>query len=104
MEDAKATIRQLLTETKAFLAREAPPSDEEFDRLFDDVRQLSREQMLSPAGTRAWQQRRRLDAAIRGIILTPQSATIRQLRRELADTEISSSTQDIIHWFRHLLG
>lgn len=82
----------------------APSNDEEFDTLFDDMRFLSREQMLSPTGTRAWLQRRRLDAAIREIILNPQSATVRQLRRELADAEISSLPQDIVHWFGHLLG
>jgi hypothetical protein len=78
-------------------------NDADFDALFDDVQQLSRDQILSPSGTRAWLHRRRLDTAIRGIISNPQSSTIRQLRRELAAAEVAAPAQEIAQWFRRLL-
>jgi hypothetical protein len=75
-------------------------SDEEFDALFAQVWQLSRESMTAPAGVRTWLHQRRLDAAIREHVLTPSSATIRQLRKALAEAEIAASPQDLAQWFR----
>jgi hypothetical protein len=75
-------------------------SDAEFDALFDQVWQLSRESMTTPTGVRTWLNQRRLDTALRHILLNPSSAIIKQLRRTLASSDIQASPQDLAQWFR----
>src|SRR5215210_1960780 len=52
-------------------------SDDEFDILFEQLWQLSRESMTTE-GSRAWLNQLRLDSAVREIMLNPGSSTIRQ--------------------------
>ncbi|MDQ3695610.1 MAG: DUF5655 domain-containing protein [Chloroflexota bacterium] len=79
-------------------------TDEEFDALFGQIWQLSRESMTEPKGVRTWLNQRRLDAALRTVLLDPNSATIRHLRRVLSDQEIAAGAQDLAQWFRSHLG
>ena len=79
-------------------------NDEEYDALFQQVWQLSRESMTTPTGVRTWLNQRRLDTALRGILLNPASPTVRQLRKVLADSEINATAQDLVQWFRSHLG
>jgi hypothetical protein len=79
-------------------------SDEEFAPLFSQVWQLSRQSMTTPTGVRTWLHQRRLDAAIRALLLDPASPSVRQLRKSLADAEIAATPQDIVQWFRTHLG
>src|SRR5688572_14637340 len=69
-------------------------SDAEYDALFDQVWQLSRESMTTPAGVRTWLNQRRVDTALRSILLNPSSATIRNLRRSLSDADIRATPQE----------
>lgn len=75
-------------------------TDEEFDALFGQIWQLSRESMTKPRGVRTWLNQRRLDTALRGVLLDPSSATIRHLRRILSDQDISANSQEVAQWFR----
>jgi len=79
-------------------------SDAEFDALFAQVWQLSRESMTTPRGVRTWLNQRRLDTALRAILLDAGSPTIRYLRKALAEAEISATSQDLAQWFRSHLG
>ena len=75
-------------------------SEAEFDALFSQLWQLSRESMTTPSGVRSWLNQRRLDAALRAIVLDPSSPTVRQLRTALSNSEISATSQDVAQWFR----
>jgi hypothetical protein len=75
-------------------------NESEFDALFGQIWQLSRESMTKPSGVRSWLNQRRLDTALRTILLDSSSATNRQLRKALSDTEISVTPQDLVTWFR----
>lgn len=75
-------------------------SDGEFDALFAQVWQLSRESMTTPAGVRSWLNQRRLDAALRAALLDPASPSLKLLRREVARAEVALSTHDLAAWFR----
>jgi len=75
-------------------------SDAEFDSLFAQVWQLSRESMTTPAGVRSWLTQRRLDAALRSALLDPASPALKLLRREVARAEVAASTHDLAAWFR----
>ncbi len=79
-------------------------SDEEFDALFRQLWQLSRESMTTPTGVRTWLRQRRLDATVRGVLLDPDSPTIRHLRRALAEAEVAATAQELVQWFRAHLG
>ena len=59
---------------------------------------------IGRAGVRTWLNQRRLDAALRAILLDPGSATIRHLRKALADDEIAATPQELAQWFRSHLG
>lgn len=74
-------------------------NDDEFDILFEQLWQLSRESMTTE-GSRAWLNQLRLDSAVREIMLNPGSSTIRQLRRALSDAEVNASAQELVQWFR----
>ena len=55
-------------------------TDAEFDALFSQIWQLSRASMTTPSGVRTWLNQRRLDTALRAILLDSSSPAIRQLR------------------------
>lgn len=79
-------------------------TDFEFEQLFDQIWQLSRERMMQPAGVRSWLNQRRLDTALRELMTNPSSSTLRHVRKELSEREIAASSQEVSHWFRtHLL-
>jgi len=75
-------------------------SELEFDGLFSQIWQLSRDSMTKPSGVRTWLNQRRLDSNLRTILLDPSSPTIRQLRKALSDAEIDATHQDVTQWFR----
>ncbi len=79
-------------------------SDAEFDALFGQLWQLSRESMTTPSGVRTWLNQRRMDAALRAILLDPGSSTVRQLRTALTNAEINATSQDVTQWFRSHLS
>ena len=79
-------------------------SDAEFDALFAQVWQLSRESMTRPAGVRTWLNQRRLDTALRAVLLDPASPAIKHLRRALGEAEVTATAQDVVQWFRGHLG
>ncbi len=79
-------------------------SDAEFDALFGQVWQLSRQSMTTPSGVRTWLNQRRLDTALRDVLLDAGSPTIRYLRRALAERDINATAQDVAQWFRSHLG
>lgn len=75
-------------------------TDEEFDALFGQIWQLSRESMTKPKGIRTWLNQLRLDTALRSVLLDPSSSTNRYLRRFLSDQDISANSQEVAQWFR----
>lgn len=75
-------------------------NEAEYDALFGQVWQLSRDSMTEPTGIRAWLNQRRVDAALRDILLNPGSSTLRHLRRALSKDEISVTPQELAQWFR----
>lgn len=79
-------------------------SDEEFDALYQQVSQLSRENMTTPTGVRNWLNQRRMDATLRGILFNPSSPITKQLRKSLDQAEIKATPQDVVQWFRSHLG
>lgn len=79
-------------------------NDEEFDALFLQLWQLSRQSMTTPTGVRSWLNQRRMDATLRGILFDPSSPATRQLRKALQQAEITATPQDIVQWFRGHLG
>lgn len=79
-------------------------SDEEFDALYQQLSQLSRENMTTPTGVRNWLNQRRMDATLRGIVFDPTSSINKQLRKGLDQAEIKATPQDIVQWFRSHLG
>lgn len=79
-------------------------NDEEFDVLFQQLWQLSRES-ITTASVRTWLNQLRLDKAVREAVLNPGSSTIRHLGRILGDGEVHASPQELVQWFRtHLMS
>lgn len=79
-------------------------TDAEYAALFENLWQLSRESMTTSTGVRTWLNQRRLDKALRDILLNPGSPSIKQLRRILSASDISATPQDITQWVRSHLG
>jgi RAMA domain-containing protein/uncharacterized protein DUF5655 len=79
-------------------------NEDEFDALFQQLWQLSRESMTTPTGVRSWLNQRRMDATLRSVLLDPSSAVTRQLRKALSDADIRATHQDVAQWFRSHLG
>ena len=75
-------------------------SDAEFDALFDQLWLLSRESMTTPAGVRTWLEQRRMDQALRAVLLNPASPIIKALQEQLADRDVKAVGEDIVAWFR----
>jgi hypothetical protein len=59
-------------------------SDEEFEVLFAQLWLLSKTSLSSPTMITSWMEQRRLDQALRTILLNPHSATIKALLAELS--------------------
>lgn len=78
-------------------------SDDEFDILFDMLFRLSRRSLTS-ADARQWLNRKRLDAAMRDMLLDQQSAVVRLIRRNLNDLDIKATPSDITHWVHETLS
>lgn len=78
--------------------------DEEFEVLFDQIRQLSRERLSTPAGAKTWLNQRRLDAALRSILHDSGSIFLLQLQEALRDSELTVSAPELAQWFRNHLG
>lgn len=74
-------------------------SDEEFETLFSQLWQMSRESMTTPGGVRTWLNQLRLDATLRAIVTDPGSPVVRQLRTALTNAEIRATSQDVVQWF-----
>ncbi len=79
-------------------------SDDEFNAVFAQLWQLSREQMTTPSGVRSWMHQRRMDATLREVLVNPGSSVIRQLEEVLLDAEIQATSQDLTQWFNALLA
>lgn len=78
-------------------------SDEEFEVLFEQLWQLSRESIKSPS-IRDWLHQVRLDKAVRDAVLNPSSSVVKLLEQELAAADIRTSPQELVQWFRTHLG
>ncbi|ACZ39690.1 protein of unknown function DUF450 [Sphaerobacter thermophilus DSM 20745] len=78
-------------------------SDEEFEVLFEQLWQLSRESIKSPS-IRDWLHQVRLDKAVRDAVLNPSSPVVKLLEQELAAVDIRTSPQELVQWFRTHLG
>ena len=78
-------------------------SDEEFEVLFEQLWQLSRESIKSPS-IRDWLHQVRLDKAVRDAVLNPSSPVVKLLEQELAAADIRTSPQELVQWFRTHLG
>ncbi len=79
-------------------------SDEEFEGIFAQLWQLSRERMTAPSGVRSWMHQRRMDATLRQALVNPGSSVVRHLQELLADAEIPATAQDLVQWFRAMLA
>lgn len=79
-------------------------SDEEFEAIFGQLWQLSRESMTAPSGVRTWMHHLRMGALVRQLLTTADSGAIRALEAALRDAEIPATTQDLVQWFRVHLG
>jgi len=74
-------------------------SEAEFDVIFEQLWQLSRERVTHPAVMRTWLNQRRLDAALRELMTNPESAVLRYVRKALAAREVSANGEVIARWF-----
>jgi hypothetical protein len=74
-------------------------SNAEYDALFEQVWLLSRHSMTTPAGVRTWLEHRRMDQALRTVILNPTSTLIRSLRKQVQRISCSGFA---LNWFRML--
>ncbi|MEI2618408.1 MAG: hypothetical protein V9F06_12415 [Thermomicrobiales bacterium] len=74
-------------------------TDSEFDELVEQLKRLSRES-ITTANARTWLEQLRLDQSLREIMLDPNAAPIKTLRKTLADRDISATPQAITQWFR----
>ncbi|MGI8474797.1 MAG: hypothetical protein ACR2OO_00210 [Thermomicrobiales bacterium] len=79
-------------------------AESEFEHLFEQLWQLSRQRMTQPALVRSWLNQRRLDVALRELMTNPGSAVMRHVKRELADRDVAATPQEVSQWFRtHLV-
>jgi len=78
-------------------------TDEEFEALYQHVRQLSRESMTAPAGVRTWLNQRRMDETLRSVLLDQTSPAVRALRRALSNAEVKATPIEITNWVRKQL-
>lgn len=76
-------------------------NDEEFAGLFDQLWLLSKTSLASPTTINSWMEQRRLDQAIRAILLSPHSATVHSLVSELASAHsVVTQADDVLQWVR----
>lgn len=79
-------------------------SDEEYEAVFAQLWQLSRESMTAPTGLRTWMHQQRMDALVRRLLTAPDSSAIATLLDALGEAEIAATPQDLVQWFRVHLG
>lgn len=79
-------------------------SAEEFEAVFAQLWQLSRERMTAPSGLRTWMHQRRMDATLRQILTNPVSPSIGHLQAALTGLEVTATAQDLVQWFRAAFG
>jgi hypothetical protein len=75
-------------------------SDEEFEDIFTEIWQLSRNRISVPNGTRLWLQHRRMAEWLRQQLLTVDSSSIQHFRAAMAEDEIQTTPHEIVEWFR----
>lgn len=75
-------------------------NDDEFEVLFGQIWLLSRESMTTPSGVRTWLEQKRMDTALRSILLDPTSPAVRSIRKALTEAEVKAGPQEITQWFR----
>ncbi len=79
-------------------------SDAEYDALFDQIWLLSRESMTMPAGVSTWLEQRRMDQALRALVLNSASPIVRMLRKHLGENDVKATPEAISQWFRAQLS
>ena len=73
---------------------------DDFNVVFVQVWQLSREGITTPSGTRHWLHKWRIDAWLRQQLLTADSPSIQHIREGMAEADINASPQELLEWFR----
>jgi hypothetical protein len=79
-------------------------SDAEYDSLFDQIWLLSRESMTMPTGVSTWLEQRRMDHALRALLLNSASPVVKTLRRYLGESDVKATHEAISQWFRAQLS
>lgn len=79
-------------------------TDDEFNGVFAQLWQLSRERMTTPSGVRSWMHQRRMDSRLRELLVNPGSSIIQHLEEVLQDAEIQATSQDLTQWFNTILA
>ncbi|MGH2390963.1 MAG: type I restriction endonuclease [Chloroflexota bacterium] len=79
-------------------------SDIEYDALFDQIWLLSRESMTTPSGVSTWLEQRRMDQALRALLLNSASPVVRILRKHLSESDVKATPEAISQWFRAQLS
>jgi hypothetical protein len=68
------------------------------DGVFDQIWQLSRDEVTSPQGTQRWMNQLRLDDEMRRLLVDADASLIRAFRRKLDVSKITVSDHDIADW------
>ncbi len=81
-------------------------SESEFDAIFDQLWLLSKASMSSPSVVHSWMEQRRLDRALRAMLLNPHSDAVKSLVGSLARSwDVHASQEAVVQWLRdHLTG
>lgn len=79
-------------------------SDPEFDRVFDQLWLISRSSFASGGGPRPWLINQRLDSHLREAMVSPGSAEIKYIRRQLEAKDIAVAADAVATWFRSQLA
>ncbi len=75
---------------------------QDYQARFDQLWLLSRETF--PSAIRAWLEGQRLESALRGILASPSSRTIRAAVAELAAARVSVRSDVVVRWFQGRLA
>jgi hypothetical protein len=76
-------------------------TDTEFQEIFGQLWLLSKASLSSPSGINSWMEQRRLDQALRGLLLQPRSAPIQAIVADLGvSAGISTTPEAVVHWIR----
>lgn len=80
-------------------------SDEEFEAICEQLWLLSKSSLSSPSAINSWMEQRRLDQAMRTILLNQHSQTIKTLVGDLAGTAgVTASPDTAVQWVRGQLA